>query len=90
MKPNLCGTGCPYGWAIIELNPDDEFSALDDWCENIRPDFIRALIGGSISDEWDRILMQKRNALKCVKSSVRKMKPGVSSRRWRIRKKLEG
>ena len=51
--------GLPYGWAIIELNPDDEFSALDDWCENIRPDFIRALIGGSISDEWDRILMQK-------------------------------
>lgn len=51
--------GLPYGWAIIELDPGDESSALDDWCENIRPDFIRALIGGSVSDEWDRILMQK-------------------------------
>lgn len=52
--------GLPYGWAICELDPTDDCVALEHWCEDTYARWIHAHKGGSVNDEWDRVLMERK------------------------------
>lgn len=52
--------GLPYGWAIVELDPEADCSALETWCEDTHAQWINAHKGGSVNDEWDRVLTERQ------------------------------
>ena len=52
--------GLPFGWAICELNPAGDVKPLEDWCEQMRDSWLHAHKGGSVSDEWDRVLVARK------------------------------
>ena len=52
--------GLPFGWAICELNPVGDVKPLEDWCEQMRDSWLHAHKGGSVSDEWDRVLVARK------------------------------
>ena len=52
--------GLPFGWAICELDPAADLRPLEDWCEQTSASWLHAHKGGSVSDEWDRVLVARK------------------------------
>lgn len=73
--------GLPYGWAVIEVNPGDEASPLEDWCERMRASFVRASIGGAVCDEWDRVLTQKKARIELREAKAKELEAERIKRR---------
>ena len=73
--------GLPYGWAVIEVNPGDEASPLEDWCERMRAAFVRASIGGAVCDEWDRVLTQKKARIELREAKAKELEAERFKRR---------
>lgn len=53
-------TGLPYGWALCELDPTTDIRSLEGWCEQTGEIWRRAHKGGSVRDEWDRVLTARK------------------------------
>lgn len=62
VNPDL--NGLSYGWALCELDPQEDSVALEAWCSKTYSRWLNAHPGGTVSDEWDRILEERREKLK--------------------------
>lgn len=62
VHPDL--NGLSYGWALCELDPQEDSVVLEDWCSKTHSQWLNAHPGGTVSDEWDRILEERREKLK--------------------------